>query len=254
MKEKLYILVGIGLLIVLLPISCSRKENITISGRNQDEDKTSAATVKQPNINKTNNQENIPEYGSWTSFGSSTVVVYSRLYYQNFIDILNDNTYISDIYIIYHDWSREDQNYNILERKDFDISGGYSWKSIMYSDINTFEGSYGHFFEGVTPHDAEPLTHNFTRDEMNVLFNYLKEGDNPAYFFSGTEFEGKPDPYESDSFSLCEGKYVFVLKFGKPNEGHHYSWGICKCCDDPTTDQAFQGLIGIMEDHFISHF
>lgn len=233
-----------GLLLFLIP-SCSKKETEPDSIRNQNENRQPSPPIDQM-------QENETERVSWPGSDLPSIY-YSKLEYQTFTDILNDNIAISDIHLVYNDDSAVLPNGDLLEYKDLILYGGYSWKSLKYSDINTFEGSYEHFIEGVTPQDVESLIHNFTRDELNILFNYMKEGDNPAYFFNGAELEGKPDPYETKSRLLCQGKYIFVLRFGKPDDSHN-AWGICKCCDDPSTDPVFRELITVIEDNFISHF
>lgn len=90
----------------------------------------------------------------------------------------------------------------------------------------------------------------FTPVDIDLILNYLVHEDNRAFFFNGEEYD-EEETIETERIFICRKEHMFTLTFIKPGSSTE-AWAIHKCTDEP--DLIMQGLIDILELHFIDEF
>lgn len=165
--------------------------------------------------------------------------------------VLTSNTPFSYISINYSNTLNPDPDSPFRDSIDLCLSTGYTGTSVLYNTIESFRGSLNREFQTSSPPVSQNLERTFSSSQIELILDYLLAVENQDYFFNAEEYEGLDIPYEARGVHLKPGFRVFTLSIYEP-ESKTSAWTMSKRIDDP--DPIMQGLIDILEEHFIDEF
>ena len=179
------------------------------------------------------------------------------LYYATFVPltlnkfqaIRNNENDFSLISVRYKRRSNIDPNGHADHQQFFEFQAGFGGTSRLWESIEFFEGGTYLIIKDITPKEGIGYSRIFTPEDIDLIFDYLE--DNHEFFFNNEEYNGLDIPYLSRGSHIGQGNIKFSLIFLQPNDMPD-AWAISKCMDEP--DAIMQGLIDILEEHFIDEF
>lgn len=202
----------------------------------------------------TQTDSEIPETGSQTRIQESShsldiprFAAYSQLTYNKFMDILDSEDPFSIIRIDYRMSVRcELQDDELIL---FGLGSGKLGEINYMNSIDLYRSNIYHARSGDAPLEGEYIEAEYESSTVNLIFDYITHEDNRDYFFSGDEYSGLIQPYDTRTVMIHDNTYVFVLAVFEPDSMSANAWAISKDIDVP--DDIWEGLIDILEANFL---
>jgi hypothetical protein len=176
---------------------------------------------------------------------------YSQLSYDKIQDVLTSQDAFSTISIFFQQLTLGINGEPYIE-KQLDLDTGFAGTVEYYNSVSNYRSNYQKWIESPFPGEDSSSSAEVSSTLVDEVFDYICLPANRAYFFSGDEFTGLTQPYESPKTFINEDNYVFVIQIYYPNDHHRDCWVISKCINEP--NEIWQGLIDILEENFISQF
>jgi hypothetical protein len=238
---KLLYIINIMILLCIFPNCKNKKTEISASEKKRQE--YALDKIKQ-------DIRTGKEYNHYTPVNMNPPRYYSPLTYNKFQSIIANQDQFSKIRIIYgtDDYDESDQT-GVM--RTIIMGVGSFHETILFSDVAAFQCKYDMHDNTVNPPVSVYLDHDFTKElVVQTIISYLDS--NKEYFFNNQEFSDLPIPYESNNYSVQEDRDKgFQFEIYEP-ESNSNAWVIDKESDNP--DPILQGLLDIMETHFMSVF